>query len=94
VSAQGGGTIGLPRNRSSGSATLGRQSCERSSAAEHQLPKLRTRVRFPSLALGNLAGQGTASIGCTVGQQAPWSMRGLAPPKLRRAAKIVKMETF
>ena len=25
----------------------------RSSAAEHQLPKLRTRVRFPSPALGN-----------------------------------------
>jgi hypothetical protein len=25
--------------------------CERSSEAEHQLPKLRTRVRFPSLAL-------------------------------------------
>ena len=32
--------------------------CERSSEAEHQLPKLRTRVRFPSLALQESAARG------------------------------------
>ena len=48
--------------RSRRSATIRYAACcERSSAAEHQLPKLRTRVRFPSLARKGKSSSGAIS---------------------------------
>src|SRR5579862_8583016 len=51
----------------------------RSSAAEHQLPKLRTRVRFPSPALRLFPGQRVATRGALVDCVCPVETRGTDP---------------
>src|SRR5580698_6018663 len=51
----------------------------RSSAAEHQLPKLRTRVRFPSPALRLFPGQRVATRDALVGCICPVETHGTDP---------------
>ena len=53
----------------------------RSSAAEHQLPKLRTRVRFPSPALDKSPGQGRFPMAAAASGSAPTWRRATNGPQ-------------